>query len=206
VACVWLIIIAAIALGQLAVDATGPIRQRKREALTGRGGGVGRKLPLRVAIESTGAAPDVSGKTVVEFTLTNSGKSDIALPISPHAGDFEPSDPKVGYTVTTLGLRISLRSKPGAIFPGGAELYGNTKSPGTLAVLAPGDSIRILARVALPDFGSAKAEAFGASASLGTETLKTVNGQVVSDSTEIGFARSEEYTVDSIPRTDTPNQ
>ena len=86
----------------------------------------------------------------------------------------------------TLGLRISLSEKPG-IFPGGADLYGSAAFPGTLVNLAPGDSIRVLTRVALPEGGDAApgAETFDASASLVNQTLKTVNGQIVSDSQEL---------------------
>jgi hypothetical protein len=192
-------VLAVTALGQLTVDATGPIRGRKREAIQGHGGGVGRKLPLKVAIWTTGSPPDENGKTLVEFVLTNSGTSDLALPVSPHPGDLEPSDPKAVYTVMTLGLRISLSEKPGT-FPGGADLYGSAAFPGTLVNLAPGDSIRVLTRVALPEGGDAApgAETFDASASLVNQTLKTVNGQIVSDSQEVGFARSPEYTPQSL--------
>ena len=68
-------VLAVTALGQLTVDATGPIRGRKREAIQGHGGGVGRKLPLKVAIWTTGSPPDENGKTLVEFVLTNSGRA-----------------------------------------------------------------------------------------------------------------------------------
>jgi hypothetical protein len=153
-----------------------------------------------VVIEATGSAPDADGKTLVEFVLTNSGKSDVTLPISPHPGDLEPSDPRAAYTLMTLGLRISLSKKPAIIFSGGAELYGSSDVPGTLVRLAPGESIRVLTRVALAERVSPKGEEFDASASLDYETLKTVDRQLVSDSKEIGFARSQEYTLDSLLR------
>src|SRR5947209_8282607 len=76
------------------------------------------------------------------------------LPISPHPADFEPADANVAYTVSTLALRISLSKSPGAFFHGGADLYGNASIPATLVNLAPGESIRVLTRVALGRSGS----------------------------------------------------
>jgi hypothetical protein len=202
-ACALVIVLAATAVAQLTIDATGPIRARKREATEGHGGGVGRKLPLQVNIESNASAPDANGRTLVTFVLTNSGKGEITLPVSPHPGDLEPEDPKASYTVMRLGLGISPSRKPGVIFPGGAELYGSMAGPGTLINLAPGDSIRILALVALPEVGgsvSGPEEAFDATASLVDETIRTALGRTFSDSREIGFARSHEYTIKSLLR------
>jgi len=199
VVCASVVVLAVTAFGQLTVDATGPIRQRKREATRGHGGGVARKLPLKIAISTTGSPPDQNGRTPVEFVLTNSGTSDLTLPVSPHPGDLEPSNPKATYTVMSLGLRISLSEKPGT-FPGGADLYGSAALAGTLVSLAPGDSIRVLTRVALPEVcgEASNTETFDASASLVNQTIKTVNGQVLSDSQEVGFARSAEYTLQSL--------
>jgi len=196
------IVLAVIAAGQLTVDATGPTRQRKREATHGQGGGVGRKLPLTVAIETRGSSPDEKGRSLVEFILTNSSKNGLTLPISPHPGDLEPPDPRASYTLLTLGLRVSLSKKPGVIFPGGAELYGSAELPQTLVSLAPGGSIRVLTRVALPEGPSAPPDSaeIVASASLDNETMSTINGQMLLDSQEIGFARSPEYTVESLSK------
>jgi hypothetical protein len=193
---------ATVALGQLTVDATGPIRERHREATSGRGGSVGRKLPLQVAIETTGAPPDENGKTVVDFILTNTGKNDLTLPISPHPRDLQPSDPKARYTVRCLGLRMSSGKAPWTIFPGGADLYGRDSIPGTLITLAPGESIRVLTRVALPRNSAPNSGAgvFVAGAILNGETIKIVNGQTVSDMQEIGSAGSSEYTPEALFR------
>jgi hypothetical protein len=184
----------------LTVDATGPIRERKREATQGHGGSVGRKLPLQVAIESAVSAPDKDGKTLVEFVLTNSGKNDLTLPISPHPGDLEPSDPKTPQRLVTLGLRISLSKKPGVIFPGGADFYGSGAFPGTLVSIAPGESIRVLTRVALPEFGGPNSGTLVASASLGNESMKTMKGAILSDLQNVGFASSREFTLESLRR------
>jgi|SRR5271166_3826877 len=183
------------ASGQLAVDATGPIRQRHRDAGAGHGGGVGHKLPLHVAIESHGVPAGENSRTLVEFIITNSGKEDLPVPVSPHPGDFEPTDPKTGYTVRCMGLRITSGKAPGTILPGGADLYGSQKLPGTLLVLAPGESIHVFTRVALPSFRALQLEAvFVADVILNDETIRSVDGRDFSDMREIGSASSEEYT------------
>jgi hypothetical protein len=188
---VLVLVSAAPSLGQLTVDATGPIRNRTREATRSSGGGVGRKLPLQVAIKATISAPDENGRTLIEFILTNSGAKALTLPVSPHSADLEPSDPRVAYTVLTLGLRVFLGKKPGVIFPGGADLYGSVSVPATVVTLAPGDSIRVLTKVAM---SGSESETFVATASLNNETLRTVKGELLLESQEIGFATSGEYT------------
>lgn len=194
------ILLALTSLKQLTVDATGPIRQGKREAARVHGGSSGHKLPLRVAIRATGSPPDETGTTLLEFMLTNSGKNALTLPISPHPGDLEPSDPKAAYTMLTLGLRVSLSKKPGIIFAGGADLYGRTAYPESLVNLAPGDSIRVLTRIALPDAGADATATVVAIATLSDDSIRTVNGETLSDLQNIGFAISQEYTTDSILR------
>jgi hypothetical protein len=194
------ILLSAIASsGQITVDATGPIRQRVREVSVGRGGGVGRKIPLRVVIAVLGGWDD-KGKIEVDFTLTNIGKDELTIPISPNPGDLEPADPKASYMVESFALRIAPREKPGGILPGGADLYGSPRLPETLTTLAPGDSVRVLTRVALPRVPSAEegTVVFVASAMLNNERIKTVNGQIVSDLQEIGSASSPEYTLESL--------
>jgi hypothetical protein len=193
-----LVLVSAVtAMGQLTVDATGPIRNRTREATRSSGGGVGRRLSLQVAIRTPISATDANGRTLVEFTLTNSGTKAITLPVSPHPGDLEPSDPTAAYSVLTLGLRVSLSQKPGVILPGGADLYGSASDPPTLVNLAPGNSMRVIARVALPNSVSGP---IIATASLDSDTLKRVNGELLLDSREVGFATSNEYTLDSLLR------
>jgi hypothetical protein len=60
----------------------------------------------------------------------------------------------------------------------------------------PNESVRVLAKVALP--GDGDGEPFDAGASLSSETIKSANGKLVSDSQEIGFARSQQYTLRKI--------
>jgi len=187
-------------LGQLTVDATGPIRESQREEASGSsGGGIGRKLSIQVAVETTGAPADENGKTVVEFTLTNSGKTDLNVPISPHPGDFEPADPKASYKVEMLSLFITSDKKATDILSGSAHLYGSDAVPGTLLSLATGESIRVLLRVAFAKSSTSVGEVvFVGHATLNNEAIKMVNGQTVLQFQEIGSAASPEYTPEAI--------
>lgn len=131
----------------------------------------------------------------MEFILTNSGTNALTLPTSPNPADLEPSDSQSAYKVLSLGLRISLSKKPGVIFAGGADLYGSASVPTTLVTLNPGNSIRVLTRVTLHGSDS---EPLVATASLSNETLKPVNGELVLDTQEIGFATSANHTLRSL--------
>jgi len=190
------------ASAQLTVDATGPIRERHRRPSSGTGGSSGYKLPLLVSLRTTGAPPDERGKTVVEFTLTNIGKSDLAIPISPHPGDFEPEDPKVSYSVKMLNLYLTLdsgerTSRQRVMLPGGAHLYGSSRLPGTLISLTPAESIHVLASVTLPD-GEGNGKVIVGRVTLNDETLQTVREHTVSDTREIGSGESQDYPVRSL--------
>jgi hypothetical protein len=130
----------------------------------------------------TGSPPDENGKTLVEFILTDVDKEALMLPTSLHPGDLEPPDPKSEYSVMQLDLGISQSKKPVVIFPGGADLYGSTSVPGTLIRLAPGESIHVLTKIALPTSNDKRGEEqrFVATGSLNTETVKNLNGRIVS--------------------------
>ena len=164
------------------------------------GGSVGKKVPLLVNVQlGGGGATDQKGKTEIDFILTNAGKTDLILPISPHPRDLEPSDPKADYSVQCLSLYM-IPSKGPNLLPGGANLYGNSEVPGSLTTLAPGDSIRVLARIALPLQPTAESTAvlFHAGANLSDETLKVVNGKRVSELHIVGSAYSHEFTLQSL--------
>jgi hypothetical protein len=191
------------ALSQSTVDATGPIRDRLRKPTAGHASSTGRKLPLQIAIEVHGVSPEVSIPTDVEFVLTNSGKDHLTVPVSPNPGDLEPADPKVGYSVTVLSLYITSERKGEKKLPGGADLYGSRAWPATLVSLAPGESIRVLARVTLPPIritDQANAIAFFAHGVLDNQTINTVDDRTVEDTQEIGSATSPEYTAQSLLR------
>jgi len=187
------------ALGQLTVDATGPVRHRVREATMGRGGGVGRKSPLHVAISLVGDGHE-NGKVEVEFTLTNTGKDGLTIPISPNPGDLEPADPKATYTVKRLGLYVTSDKRREEILPGRVHLYGSSAFPGTLVTLSPNESVHVLVLVGLPrPLGTESSTAtLVAHAALYDETIETVGGQTLSDMHEIGSASSQEYTLQSL--------
>jgi|SRR5579863_4366297 hypothetical protein len=186
-------------LGQLTVDATGPVRRRVREGTMGRGGSVGRKSPLHVSICVVGGWRD-NGKIEVDFTLTNSGRDALTIPISPNPGDLEPADPKATYTVKRLSLYVTSDKRREEILPGRAHLYGSSAFPGTLVTLSPSESVRVLALVGLPRPLGTESDAGSlvAHAALDDETIKAVDGQTLSDIQEIGSSSSQEYTLQSL--------
>ena len=186
------------AAAQLTVDATGPVRQRQKEPTGGSGGGVGRSLTLRVAIEARGS-PDENGRTLVNFVLTNSGKIDLTLPISPHPADFEPADTERRNTVKVLSLCVTSDKQQAHILVGQPNLYGSNSVPGTLVTLAPGESMQVLSKVAFPPTDAQHGSlVFVGHATLGNETVKEVNGQILSETQEIGSASSSEYSAPTL--------
>jgi hypothetical protein len=189
------VFLALSAAAQLTVDATGPIRQRHREPTSGSGGGVGRNLTLRVRMETQSSAPDENGGTLVKFILTNSGKGDLTFPISPNPGDFEPTDGKRGYTVRVLSLCVTSDKQQANILLGQVSLYGSDSVAGSLVVLAPGESMQVLSKVAFPPGDAERGSfVFVGHAMLGNETVKAANGQTLSETQEIGSASSSEYS------------
>lgn len=193
---VSLMFVAMTVTAQLTVDATGPVHGRLREPTSGSGGGIGRKLPILLAIETHGSSPDESGRTLVEFILNNSGKEEIALPISPNSGDFEPEDARSTYTVTTLSLYVTSDKAQASPLAGHINLYGSNSISGTLAKLKAGQSVRVLARVAFPQVSTPPdgSFVFVGHARLENETVKPVAGQIVSIMKEIGSSTSSEYS------------
>ena len=198
-----IVFLLAGASGQLVVDATGPVRQMARQPTEGSGGGIGRKLPVALTVETQGGAPDSEGRTEVDFVITNSGKADLSLPISPHPADFEPTDPNVTYTLKVLNLSMGLGNGRGpnrkeTLLRGGARLYGESSSPASLAVLTPGESIRVRATVVLPSdrIPPGSSLSLVAHAGLGDETVKSASGHTASSARESGSADSQDYPLD----------
>src|SRR5258708_2005563 len=190
----FILVVTVFASAQLTVDATGPIRERRRPPTAGSGGTMGRKLPISLAIEIRDAQPSATGDSLVLFVLTNSGRDKLTVPISPHPGDLEPSNPGANYALSRLSLYITTsdRAQSHALLPG-TNLYGNQAFSGTLATLAPGESLRVLVRVKLlvePSKPGTSAPVYVAHVILSTETIKTISGRTVSDTREIGSATS----------------
>lgn len=184
------------ACAQLTVDATVPIRRLRWDTHGGTGGSIGARLPVLVTVERTGATERQSGPTRVEFTLTNTGKADLQIPISPQPADLEPKDPHTVYTVTSLSLYIGNASGP-PVLKGGAILYGKPDAPGTMVGLLPGQSMRVLAIVWFPDTRETSAT-FRAIVSKECTTFRMGEGRTVSDSHEIGSAFSNDFTLSSL--------
>jgi hypothetical protein len=189
-----------VASAQLTIDASTPIRERHRQPSSGSGGSIGYKLPIQVTVKATGAAPDENGRTLVEFTLTNTGKKELSIPISPHPADLEPEESKASYSVKMLNVYLTLDTAGRAdrqqvTLPGGAYLHGSSDFPGTVVSLAIGGSISVLARVALPRTEDENGKVIVARVSLNDETIKTVRGQTSSDVKEIGSGESRDYPI-----------
>jgi hypothetical protein len=177
---------------QLTIDARGPAQERTAQVSATRGSSTGRKAPLRVAIAVVGDR-DKDGRVEVDFTLTNTGKDPLQIPISLQPAGFEGGEPKAGYSSTRLSLWIFPRKRPAGILAGGTTLYGASGDTASMATLSAGESIRVLTRVALPQTKETANEVLIAGAGLGKEIVKEEGGHLVSDLEDIGSAYSEEY-------------
>jgi len=90
-----------------------------------------------------------------------------------------------------------------SMLSGRSDLYGNLNSPETLVDLAPGESIRVLTRVALPQDSSSEGtgeETLVGHAVLENEVVKTNNGSTSADSQEVGSVISAGYTLRSLSK------
>lgn len=197
----FLLLATVFASAQLTIDASGPIRERRRLPTGGSGGGTGRKLPINVAMEVRKDKQNTEGEALATFVITNSGKDKLTVPISPNPGDMEPEGREASYTLSRLTLYVTSDRAQSRLLSPLTNLYGSQTFSGTLTTLAPGESLRVLGRVKLP-VESSKAETsapvFVAHIILSTETVKTISGRTVSDSQEIGSASSSEYTAQSL--------
>lgn len=185
------------ASAQLTVDARGPIHERSRRAESGSGDSIGRKLPLKVDVEINGADPHDTGATLICFVITNTGKDKLTVPISPNPGDLEPADPGAGYTLSRLSFYMTSDKDRRAVLSAETSLYGAQTFPETLLTMAPGESLRVPARVRLfPD--KSGAPVFTAHVSFNTDKIKITGGRTVLHSQEIGSATSAEYTAQDL--------
>ncbi len=184
---------------QTVIDATVPIHKRLRNPTAGQSGSIGRKLPIQVALEFPSERSNSDGDVKVTFVLTNAGRKDLTVPISPHPGDFEPPDQNQPYTMQHLHLYLTSNKVQDSALPGGADLYGNQTHPRTLLTLSPGESVRVLAWVkATKELAPEPRTAASvvAHAVLDLEALKTVHGQTLISSDEIGSSSSAEYKLE----------
>lgn len=184
---------------QISIDATGPVRDRKWPVESSSGGGTIAGAPLLVAVRAESALTDSKEKVAIMFILTNAGKTTITVPTSPNPADLEPADPSIDYIVETLAVCISIQMRPSAESVG-TVLFGSAEMSGTTADLAPGETMEIRTRVSLPPTPSSQwgSELYRASALLGHETIKTVNGRRISESEVTGSAWSKPFTLKSL--------
>lgn len=189
------------ALGQLTVDATGPHKAPDFGISGGSGGGVGRNLTLQVTVKIDGIPYSAGdGRTVVDFTLTNSGKENIFVPVSP-----DPEDVGSATSFRELSLSITAETKYKLAGKDRKLLQAETEShnqfinlygvQGTLFALAPGQSMHVLGEVALPHVSEANQQSgvFVAHVMLDDNYIKTVSNKRLMDSREVGIATSREY-------------
>ena len=192
VASFWINILQCLsAVGQLTVDATGPNTFKKlREPDTGRGGGPGRRVPVQVAMGSTGAPTDENGKTMIEFILTNSGKANLEITDLSPSPRFRTSRHQSHLHRSNSGSVYHVKQRPNPIcLRVGFSLYGNDGIPGTLMRLTSGQSLRVIVRVAIP---SASAESQSGEVVLvghvkisGRRQSRMFNDQIRGDTREI---------------------
>lgn len=201
--CVTMVLLSCSARAQVTIDATGPTHGAWNNIKAGRSGGTGRKLPLQVTIAVNGTPFNAShGRTVLDFTLTNSGKQNIRIPVSPNADELNSVK-----SFRQLWLYVTSDTKYEKVLNGGGDphspfinLYGSDAVPSTLTTLAPGDSIRVRAEVALPQVSGADSgsTAFVAHAMMYDKTIKNIAGKPFMDSLEIGMATSPQYRLQTL--------
>ena len=178
---------------QMTVDATGPIRNFSYPPTSGRSGSAGSpKLPLTIRLEIPDVRPDIDGKTVVEFVLTNVSKAAITVPVFPNPADVE-SGANAQYHVLSLGCRLTKGADDRSGDAPGISLWGRVSVAGSLVALEPGKSLLVRARLAIPrswqrdDWASGSLEA---TAILEDSQMTVSNGRASSDSQVLGIVRS----------------
>jgi hypothetical protein len=89
----------------------------------------------------------------VEFKVLNTGSVSLDLPISPNLSDLQPEDSSADFDFLSLGLAVRGSSvepsRTGGNCLGYVELFGTPKHPDTMAVLKPGEWIRVKANITL---------------------------------------------------------
>ncbi len=180
--------------GQLVVDASHAMRDRLRSPAAGTVGSVGRRLPVDVTIGAESLK-----KGVVEIEITNTGRTELVLPVSPDAGELEPADPHEPYTLQVLN--ISLTSSEGArqVAVGEASLYSSAAAPSTYVRLAPEESVRVLIASRLSKSEAASTDASPnarvlgvvvAHATLSRQAITVRDGKLYENTEELGYADS----------------
>jgi hypothetical protein len=203
--CVLATCLIAASAGQITVDATGAVHERRREPAGGSGGGIGRRLPLTVTIEYLGKPSAEAGRYKVKFIIANSGDSNIEVPLSPNPGDLEPDNPQKPYTLLRMNVFLTSDTGTGSerhevMCAGGALLFGEMSVPTTTVKLSRGQSIHVLAFTEPPIRQTSSAATKVVAHVVLTEETITPNGtKTVAQSREIGSATSEDYSPGAIP-------
>ena len=194
------ILFSILAPAQVTVDATGPVHEGWRNIKPGRGGGTGRKLPVLLAIEVEGTPFNAkNGRTLINFILTNSGKQQLAIPVASNPDDLKSAE---SFRQLSLFVVDKGDKRQAAAVQVGTDprnqyvfLYGAQTVPSTLMALAPGESIRVRAEVALPRGSEGNhSTVFVARAMMSDKKIRTVDGERFMESEVVGTAASSDYT------------
>jgi hypothetical protein len=82
-----------------------------------------------------------------EVTVQNIGRRAVLVPWTPHASDVEPENDRVQYSCRVSSIILRFEDPEQHTFSVGSSLYGSRSVPGSLRLLAPGESFRVQARL-----------------------------------------------------------
>jgi hypothetical protein len=189
-------------LSQVTVDATRPPKGKER-VVDGGGsrGGVGLRAPFSLAIHPEGKQPDTSGQLRIVCVLTNTGTTTLVLPISTDPGDLEPNSLSPSYRCICLSLSMAEVAHVANVLSG-ATLCGDPAIPKSMALLSPGEELRVLTQFPLPSRAPEPKTVFCALAIPTNRTFHIVAGKTVLDVEESGYAPSPDFTWQSLLKQD----
>ena len=155
----WIIVATAlVAQGTPAslLDLTNvPVRHRLREPVTASGsghavgyqGGLRPPLPIALQLRSLEKS-DSRDMAVAELEIRNTSGKHLEIPVDPSSRDLEPASASTPYRYVSAYLWLLAEPNAEQKMPvDGLRLYGSKKVSGTLRDLAPGEAIRIRAKI-----------------------------------------------------------
>lgn len=88
---------------------------------------------------------------IYEVKIENVSEGKIAIPWNPHSADLEPEDLSQDYEYTLGYIALSVEDEAGerVLLSGGTSFYGSATAPDSFRHLAPGESVRVRAKVRL---------------------------------------------------------
>jgi len=120
-------------------------------------GGSDSRDPRKLTVQILSVVPeriDPLQPIEVEFSVLNSGRVPIELPVWPHLSDLQPPDESQSFSYMSLALAVNViagdAQQPIAGARSFVELYGSAVDARTMLVLGPGEWIRVRASVKFP--------------------------------------------------------